>query len=65
MCILECKAWADPCNMQKSSCQALLLQVDYMGKAEFFGDVSVTKTPIAQTTAVAAGMTTILLVISK
>lgn len=41
------------------------LQVDYLNKGEFFGDVAVTKTPIAQTTIVASGVTTILLVISK
>ena len=36
-----------------------------MSKGECFGEVAVTKVPIAQTTAVASGMTTILLVISK
>ncbi|KAL3130956.1 Rap guanine nucleotide exchange factor-like 1 [Trebouxia sp. C0009 RCD-2024] len=45
--------------------QHLFLEVDYLNKGEFFGDVAVTKTPIAQTTFVASGMTTILLVISK
>lgn len=41
------------------------LQVDYLSKGEFFGEVAVTKTPIAQTTIIASGTTTILLVISK
>ena len=45
--------------------QWLLLQVEYLNKGECFGEVAVTKAPIAQTTAVASGMTTILLVISK
>ncbi len=44
---------------------ALLPQVEYLSKHEYFGDVSVTKTPIAQTTAVTSTMTTTLLVISK
>lgn len=43
----------------------VLMQVDYLSKCEFFGDVSVTKSPIAQTTAVTSTMTTTLLVISK
>ena len=47
------------------SLSASPLQVDYLGKREYFGDVSVTKTPIAQTTAVTSTMTTTLLVISK
>ena len=43
----------------------VLSQVEYLSKHEYFGDVSVTKTPIAQTTAVTSTMTTTLLVISK
>ncbi|KAL0037517.1 hypothetical protein WJX77_000810 [Trebouxia sp. C0004] len=45
--------------------QHLFLEVEYLSKHEYFGDVSVTKTPIAQATAVASTMTTTLLVISK
>ncbi|KAL0028754.1 hypothetical protein WJX79_005068 [Trebouxia sp. C0005] len=45
--------------------QHLFLEVDYLSKNEYFGDVSVTKTPIAQTTAVTSTMTTTLLIISK
>ncbi|DBB02473.1 hypothetical protein WJX82_005804 [Trebouxia sp. C0006] len=45
--------------------QHLFLEVEYLSKHEYFGDVSVTKTPIAQTTAVTSTMTTTLLVISK
>ncbi len=40
-------------------------QVEYLSKHEYFGDVSVTKSPIAQTTAVTSTMTTTLLAISK
>lgn len=43
----------------------ICLQVENLGKNQFFGDVAVLKSPIAQTTAVTANVTTTLLVISK
>ena len=41
------------------------MQVDSLNRAEFFGEVSITKSPIAPTTAVASNVTTTVLVISK
>lgn len=43
----------------------ICLQVDAFSKFKFFGDVAMTKVPIAPTSAVAADVTAVLLVISK
>ncbi|KAL0037693.1 hypothetical protein WJX77_008057 [Trebouxia sp. C0004] len=43
----------------------LFLEVDSLGKSEFFGEVSVTKSTFAPTTAVASNVTATVLVISK
>ncbi|KAL0028776.1 hypothetical protein WJX79_006703 [Trebouxia sp. C0005] len=43
----------------------LFLEVDSLGKSEFFGEVSITKSTTAPTTAVASNVTATVLVISK
>ena len=42
-----------------------MVQVDTLGKYEFFGDVSLTTSPIAPVSAVAADVTAVVLAISK
>ena len=41
------------------------MQVDHLSKTEFFGDMCLTKTPIAPATAVTGNVITRLLVVSK
>ena len=52
-------------DMPYSLTWGMMLQVENLGHHQFFGDVAVLKSPIAQTTAVTANVTTTLLVISK
>ena len=44
---------------------ANIMQVDNLSKAEFFGDMCLTKRPAAPATAVTGNVTTTLLVVSK